>query len=112
MVRSIGWMLCVLFLIGCVSVPIQQGSDFDETKVSQIVKGQTTTEEIVSWFGQPFSKNTLSETQQKWIYSSTQGEVTGGMLSTHARTKTKTLDLLITEGVVVNFAYTERDDVR
>jgi hypothetical protein len=54
-------------LAGCASV----GQDFDEGKISQIQKGVTTEQEVISEFGQPTSRSVDSEGNSVliWTYS-------------------------------------------
>lgn len=56
----------VLVLAGCAS----NGSRIDEQQVKQIVKGETTYEEMVSRFGNPTSQSFTSEgnLQAMWYY--------------------------------------------
>ena len=48
----------LLLLVACVH---QAGSNWDEQKVSQIKKGQTTEAELLQWFGKPIYRNKTSE---------------------------------------------------
>jgi hypothetical protein len=44
------------------------GMDFDNSKVSQIVKGQTTPDELVAMFGPPSSKEPVTGLGETWTY--------------------------------------------
>lgn len=81
------------------------------TNISQIVKGKTTSSELVALVGEPYTKTVLSETDEKWIYMYSAGtaKAQSYVFSMDVQTTgtQKTLDVLISEGVVVNYAYTE-----
>jgi outer membrane protein assembly factor BamE (lipoprotein component of BamABCDE complex) len=103
--------LVVLSLSGCATSSYSVGKNFSSTNVSQIIEGKTTSEEIVNLFGEPYSKTVISSTDQKWIYMHSEGTtkaqsyiVTMDVTTTG---KQKMLDILITDGVVANFAFTE-----
>ncbi len=55
--------ISLMGLIGCGTV----GKDFNETQVNQIVNGQTTREDILSMFGQPFKKG-IYNGRPIWVY--------------------------------------------
>ena len=57
----------VALVCSCASV----GKNFDSTKVSQIIKGQTTEAELVKMFGPPSQRaiNSESGTALTWLYS-------------------------------------------
>jgi len=110
MKQVLSWLLCGVFLTGCYTAPIRHGSEFDVTNVNYIVKGETTKAQLITWFGQPFSKNTISENEEKWIYTYTQGVAKSGVLSTDVDMQTNVLDLYLREDVVINYTYNERED--
>jgi hypothetical protein len=104
----------MLFLSGCATSSYSIGKDFSSEKVQEIVKGETTSEELTKMFGEPYSKTVISSTDEKWIYMYTKSEskaqsfiVTMNVKTTSAQ---KTLDVLITNGVVTNFVYTEGEN--
>ncbi|MGY3173847.1 outer membrane protein assembly factor BamE (lipoprotein component of BamABCDE complex) [Pseudomonas sp. TE12234] len=104
-------MAVCLALIGCATSHFTAGRDFPSTSVANITKGKTTTTELKSLFGEPYAKSAVSETDEKWVYTYTNG-------STHAQnyvvtmkvTTTgtqKTLDVLIRNDVVINYTFSE-----
>jgi outer membrane protein assembly factor BamE (lipoprotein component of BamABCDE complex) len=103
--------LVVLSLSGCATSSYSVGKNFYSTNVSQIIKGKTTGEEIVTLFGEPYSKTVISSTDQKWIYMHSEGttKAQSYIVTMDVKTtgKQKMLDILITDGVVANFAFTE-----
>jgi hypothetical protein len=87
------------------------GKSFTSENVSQIVKGKTTSEEMVSLFGEPYTKTVISATDEKWVYMHSEGTAKAQSYIVTMDVKTtgtqKMLDVLITDGVVANFAFTE-----
>ena len=110
MKQAFGWILCGILLAGCFTAPIKQGSEFDVDQIKNIVKGETTKTQLITWFDQPYSKNTISENEEKWIYTYTQGEAKSGLLSTKVEMQTQVLDLYLIDDVVINYTYNERKD--
>lgn len=104
-------LLCVV-LCGCSIAPITKtiGRDFDETKVSQIKKGVTTADGVLTLLGEPNTKQFLSTNQVMWHYTY-RNEVKTDEFHWVApiveRTSgvNKNLDLLLQDGIVINFAY-------
>ena len=90
---------------------IRRGRDFDTSKVKDIQKGKTTTQEIVQWFGQPYAKRIVSTNQIGWLYSWRQSTltVTRSANSTKGRESgyKKRLELLISDDVVLNYTFDE-----
>lgn len=103
--------LVVLSLSGCATSSYTVGKSFASANVTQIVKGKTTGEELIALFGEPYSKTVLSASDSKWIYMYSEGttKAQSYILSMDVQTTgtQKMLDVLISNGVVVNFAYTE-----
>ena len=100
--------LIILSLSGCATKQSYSvGRDYSSENISQIIKGKTTSDEMIKFFGEPFTKTVISDTEEKWNYMYMTGRV--DLLSTSWRTKgmKKTLDVLITKGVVANFVYNE-----
>ena len=104
-------LIAILFLIGCATSSYTVGRDFPSDNVSQIVKGKTTDLAMVKMFGEPFTKTVISATDEKWIYMYSNGTAKAQSYVVTMKVKTtgiqKTLDVLIINGVVANFAYTE-----
>jgi outer membrane protein assembly factor BamE (lipoprotein component of BamABCDE complex) len=99
--------ICVL--TGCTYTShVSTGTPFPLDKVSQIKKGQTTKQQLEGLFGQPFSKSIINETDEKWLYSYVDGSASAQaftMKTTSVMTQ-HTLDILLSNGVVINFAET------
>lgn len=103
--------LMILFISGCATSSFSMGRDFNSENVSRIIKGKTTSNEMVALFGEPYSKTAVSATDEKWIYMYSQSESKAQSYIVTMDVKTtgthKTLDVFITDGVVANFAFTE-----
>jgi outer membrane protein assembly factor BamE (lipoprotein component of BamABCDE complex) len=101
----------VLALSGCATSSYSVGKNFASENVSQIVKGKTTSEELIMLLGEPYTKTVLSASDEKWIYMHSEGTTKAQSYIVSMNVKTtgtqKTLDVLISKGVVANFAYTE-----
>jgi len=111
---KIGYIVAlIMFLVlsGCATSNYSIGKEFSSDNVTNIKRGQTTTAQLLEWFGEPFSKTVISGTDEKWIYMYSSGTATAssGLLSMKMESKgtQKTLDILISNGVVVNYAFTE-----
>lgn len=109
MKQLVSGIVILVCLISC-SAPVKQGAEFDDQYVDNIVKGETTKQQLIQWFGEPSIKSTVSENEEKWVYSFTRGKVTAGLFKTKSDIVTKILDLYLKEDVVINFAYSERQE--
>lgn len=103
--------LVILSLSGCATSSYSVGKNFSSENVSQIVKGKTTSAEVITFFGEPNSKTVISATGEKWIYMHSEGTTKAQSYIVAMDVKTmgtqKMLDVLITDGVVANFTFTE-----
>lgn len=106
--------LTVLLLSGCATSSYSVGENFASENVSQIIKGKTTSDELIALLGEPYSKTVLSDTDEKWLYMYSEGQAEAQSYIVSMDVKTtgtqKVLDVLISDGVVVNFAYTEGEN--
>ena len=94
---------------GCASV----GNNFDDSKVSQIKKGETTEAELIQIFGEPQNRNVNSEGRTvlilTWTYaeSKVRGEsfipYAGAFMGGHD-TKSKSLTVTLQDGKAMSFA--------
>jgi outer membrane protein assembly factor BamE (lipoprotein component of BamABCDE complex) len=100
-------VLCGL-IGGCTST----GNNFDESKLSQIKKGETTEADLVKMFGPPEGRSVNSEgiTTLNWTY--TEATVKGesfipyaGAFMGGARSKAKTLTVMLAENKVTGFTF-------
>ena len=96
-----------VLLAGCASV----GNNFDDSKVSQIKKGETTEADLVQMFGQPQNRSVNSEGQTTLTWMYTQANVKGqsfipfaGAFVGGTESKTKTLNVTLQDGKVRTFA--------
>ncbi len=105
--RSIS--LCAALLVaGCAST----GTNFDESRLSEIRKGETTEAQLVGLFGQPESRSINSEnvTTLAWVYA--EARVKGESFIPYAgafmggtRSKSKTLTVLLAEDKVTGYTF-------
>ena len=62
-------------------------------------------------FGEPFLKTVVSANEEKWMYIYTSGSAKAQSYIVTMKVETtasqKTLDILLRDGVVVNYAYNE-----
>jgi len=112
--KSIAFVLCLVFLfsvVGCATSSYSVGRDFSNQNVSMIVKGKTTSADLVQLFGEPFTKTVMSETEEKWIYTYSSGTATAQSyvltMKVESKGNQKTLDVLLKNGIVTNFTFTE-----
>lgn len=98
-------------LCGCATATYTHGRDFKSEAVASIERGKTTSADLVAMFGEPFSKAVISGAQEKWIYTyiNTSSTAQSYLVTTRLQTTgvQKTLDVLIENGVVLNFTFAE-----
>ena len=102
-------LLC-LVMLGCTYTnQYESGSQIAVENVNRIVKGKTTEAELIGMFGQPFSKAVISATEVKWIYThnAVSASAQAFTMKTTSSAEMTTLDILLKDGVVVNYAYTK-----
>jgi uncharacterized protein YceK len=102
--------VCVV-LSGCATSHFTAGRYFPSANVSSITKEKTPTTELRLKFGEPYAKSAVSETDEKWVYTYTNGSshaqsyvVTMKVTTTGTQ---KTLDVLIRNDVVINYTFSE-----
>lgn len=102
---------CAVLVSGCADSEFRYGRDFPTEHVGRVVKGRTTAAEMRQWFGEPFSKAPLSATEERWLYTHAAGTaraqsfIVGAAVQSSSRHKT--LDVLLRDGVVTNYTFTE-----
>ena len=105
-------IIALLILIsGCASTSYSVGKSFSSESVAKIIKGKTTSAQLVQLFGEPFTKSVISANEEKWIYMHSSGTSSAQSYVFTMDVKTtgtqKTLDILLKDGVVINYAFTE-----
>ena len=107
---KIVFLVSVLFLSGCATSEYSSGRDFSGENVPQIAKGETTAQQVVSLFGEPYSKTVTSSTDEVWTYMYVTGsaKVQSYIVSAKVRStsQSKMLSIILTNGKVSNFTYT------
>jgi outer membrane protein assembly factor BamE (lipoprotein component of BamABCDE complex) len=96
-------------LVSCASV----GNNFDETKVSQIKKGETTEADLIQMFGQPQNRTVNSEGVSTLTWTYAESRVNGKTFIPYAgsflggsSSKNKTLTVSLLDGKVTSFTST------
>lgn len=98
-------------LAGCATKNITGGRKFDVTKIGSIQKGTTTSEQLIQLLGPPFTTSEQPAGAVIWDYTWKKGKSTtthgsDGTVVTSTGEK-KTLEVLIINGVVENYTYTD-----
>ncbi|WP_061799244.1 hypothetical protein [Serratia ficaria] len=103
-------LLMASVLSGCVyRSTAEAGKDFDQTKISNIQKGKTTETDLLYSLGEPVKKEVISADETKWIYEKITSTAAIRVFSTKPKvdTKRKALEVLMKNGVVTNYAFTD-----
>lgn len=111
MPRRIFFSVIALLLAACATSTYTVGKDFPSDNVSKIERGTTTSKQLLSMFGEPFSKAVISADEEKWIYTYTNGKAKAQSYVVTMKVETtgtqKMLDVLLKNGVVVNYTFSE-----
>jgi len=98
-------------LNGCATSHYTNGRDFPSANVPSIVKGKTTATDLKTLFGEPFAKSPVNETDEKWVYTYSNGSAHAQSYVVTMKVTTtgtqKTLDVLMRNDVVINYTFTE-----
>jgi outer membrane protein assembly factor BamE (lipoprotein component of BamABCDE complex) len=62
-IQFLGLSLCV-----CGCAHYTEGTDFGKSEISQIVKGKTTSSDLMNILGTPYSKNPVADGGEQWFY--------------------------------------------
>lgn len=111
-VRIFASIISALLLItGCATSNVLIGKHFSSENVQQIVKGETTTSDLVALFGHPSYKGVLTADEEKWIYmyieSTAKAQSYLLIMNVQSTGTQKTLDILIKNGIVINYTFNE-----
>ena len=106
-------MSMLVLCAGCAftaSSSFSYGRPFDENGIAKIVKGKTTTAQLVALFGEPYTKTVVSADEVKWNYYHAEGESTAvantlGGATVVSDDEMKSLDILLKNEIVVNFSF-------
>lgn len=102
------------FLTACATSTFTVGKDFPTQNISKIEKKKTTADELIALLGKPYTKTVVSDDSEKWIYTYSEGKSHAQSYVVTMKVKTtghnKTLDVLLKNGVVVNYTYSESDN--
>lgn len=105
----LGVCLC---LCGCAWNHYTEGSVFDASDINQIVKGKTTTTDLMNIFGTPYSKTPGADGGEQWFYFCSRNlDVAGGVPNLIVEKTTKNRQNLIVlinkDKVVVDYNLSE-----
>ncbi len=105
--------LISLFLWSCAGTTATTGNDFNSAVVPRIQTGVTTASQILQWLGEPYYKKPVSTNDIIWLYSLTRPKVDTMVVPFGKRSignagLKKTLWILISNDVVVNYSYEEK----
>ncbi|WP_423186774.1 outer membrane protein assembly factor BamE domain-containing protein [Alishewanella sp. d11] len=102
-------LFILLMLTGCATANYELGNPINPENVAKIENGKTTKQELISLFGEPYTKTPLSSTQEKWIYTyiNTTAKAQSYVVTMKVDSTgiQQTLDLLIENGVVLNHTF-------
>ena len=103
--------LICMSLIGCATRTNISGSDFDISKVAEIKKGVTTSDELLRLLGKPYDKSVKSADEVVWVYdwAKVTSKTSMGWSSPNivADGYEKKLQVLIKNDVVANYVLDE-----
>lgn len=106
--RSLLAIACTALIAGCAST----GNNFDEGKLAQIRKGQTTEPELVQSFGEPQNRSVNSEgvATLTWVYAEASVRAESfipyaGAFMGGTRSKAKTLTVTLADGRVTGYTF-------
>ena len=104
--KLIGMIFMVLLLAFAVSCgpTIKEGREFDSAKRSELIKGQTTEQEVLNILGTPFKKEKSPSGEPRYIYQSYYEEYVHWY--TPSRYDKRTLAVDFKGGIVDNYLYT------
>lgn len=105
-------LLSTFILTACAQKNlVEQGTPITKEKVSKIVEGSTTESQILALFGEPASRQMLSDNRTQWTYKYTRKTSTVRMLfgETQYDIFEGTLDVIINKGTVTWFNYNENN---
>jgi hypothetical protein len=113
-------VIILLAVVGCTLAfhlsTYNDGFDFPSENVNKIMKGETTGDELIRLFGGPLAKIEISENEEEWKYSSSTGTeiVENGFLTDEEQStgQHKTLDIMLKNGTVTDFTFTESHEPR
>lgn len=104
-------VLTCLTLVGCATRTDIAGSEFDTSKIPNIKKGVTTSDELLSLLGNPGEKSVRTADEVVWKYEwiKSTSRTTMGWTGPNVVVNgyQKSLQVLIKEGVVVNYSMYE-----
>jgi outer membrane protein assembly factor BamE (lipoprotein component of BamABCDE complex) len=105
---SVVFLGLAICLWGCEARRYTEGNVFEASDINQIVKGKTTTADLMNIFGTPYSKTAQADGGEQWYYYCSHqydsvGMVPFGAVSTDQRQKNDLVISVSKEKVVVDY---------
>ena len=101
------FLMISIFVIGCAQTSHSvMGTAIDPANVQAIEKNVTTADQITQKFGAPMNK-AMTDGGEIWTYMYMDTQGTTGLTSTQVSGKQQKLDVMIKDGIVVNYTYNE-----
>ena len=111
LIQQIFIPLACLILMGCATRTDTAGREIDTSKISEIKKGVTTSDELISLLGNPDAKSVKTEDEVVWKYEwiKSTSRTTMGWTGPNVEVDgyQKSLQVLFKNGVVVNYTINE-----
>jgi hypothetical protein len=111
LIQQIFIPLACLILMGCATRTDTAGREIDTSKISEIKKGVTTSDELISLLGNPGEKSVKSEDEVVWKYDwiKSTSRTTMGWTGPNVDVNgyQKSLQVLLKNGIVVNYTINE-----
>lgn len=108
--RNLLLLLILLAPLSCATASYSSGRDFDSSKIELVRENETTTAQLIAWFGQPESRSITGQGQEVWVYQHITTNAVAGAFAFHTEmrsdVKTKQATFVIRDGVVESFSAT------
>ena len=103
-------LILLAFVPACATATHSVGRDFDLTHIERVTEGETTSTNLIAWFGEPFSRTITGKGTQVWLYQYTVSNATVGAFAFHSEVrsnvKTKSATFTLVDGIVETFTAT------
>lgn len=104
MLKKLIVMAIIFMVVGCAGY--SGGRDISAEQAYSIVKGKTTTDQLLLQFGQPSHKMPSADGGERWFYS----RYSMGRTSLFtAKSQSKSLNIILKNGIVENYTFTEQE---
>lgn len=108
---ALAFLALAPLITGCATSTFTMGRQFPTDNVANIVKGQTTAQEITQMFGEPLTKTVLSDSAENWNYSYYTGSAHAQSylvsMKVDSQSNQTVLNVVLRDGVVTNYTFTQ-----